>query len=69
VNIKFRTNAEIDPARLAKFVSSQRGAQFAPDGTLKFVSKAVAPPEVLAQLRNLLEELSPATQALPSIPT
>ncbi len=69
ISIKFRTNAEIDPVRLAKFVSSQRGAQFAPDGTLKFVSKAVAPPDVLAQLRSLLEELSPAAQALPSIPT
>ena len=69
VTIKFRQNAEIDPGKLAKFVSSQRGAQFAPDGTLKFVSKAVAPPEVLAQLRSLLEELSPAAQALPSVPS
>ena len=30
-----------------KFVSSQRGAQFTPDGTLKYVSKAVSPGEVL----------------------
>src|SRR5436305_6782095 len=42
VTIKFRQNAEIDPAKLARFVSSQRGAQFTPDGTLKFVSKAIA---------------------------
>jgi transcription-repair coupling factor (superfamily II helicase) len=69
VSIKFRQNAEIDPGRLAKFVSSQRGAQFAPDGTLKYVSKAVSPPEVLAQLRGLLEELSPVAQALPSVPS
>jgi transcription-repair coupling factor (superfamily II helicase) len=69
VNIKFRQNAEIDPGRLAKFVSSQRGAQFAPDGTLKYVSKAVSPPEVLAQLRGLLEELAPSAQALPSVPS
>jgi transcription-repair coupling factor (superfamily II helicase) len=69
VSIKFRQNAEIEPGRLAKFVSSQRGAQFAPDGTLKFVSKAVSPPEVLAQLRGLLEDLSPSTQALPSVPS
>ena len=69
VSIKFRQNAEIEPARLAKFVSSQRGAQFAPDGTLKFVSKAVSPPEVLELLRSLLEELSPAAQSLPSVPS
>ncbi len=69
VSIKFRENAEIDPGKLAKFVSSQRGAQFAPDGTLKYVSKVVAPTEVLAQLRGLLEELSPAAQALPSVPS
>jgi transcription-repair coupling factor (superfamily II helicase) len=69
INIKFRQNAEIDPGRLAKFVSSQRGAQFAPDGTLKYVSKAVSPPEVLAQLRGLLEELAPSAQALPSVPS
>jgi transcription-repair coupling factor (superfamily II helicase) len=69
VSIKFRENAEIDPGRLAKFVSSQRGAQFAPDGTLKFSSRAVSPPEVLAQLRGLLEELSLSAQTLPSVPS
>jgi transcription-repair coupling factor (superfamily II helicase) len=67
VSIKFRQNAAIDPARLAKFVSSQRGAQFAPDGTLKYVSKAVSAPDVLAQLHSLLEELSPATQLEPRV--
>jgi transcription-repair coupling factor (superfamily II helicase) len=69
VSIKFRQNAEIDPGRLAKFVSSQRGAQFAPDGTLKFASKAVSPPEALAQLRGLLEEMSPSAHVLPSVPS
>jgi transcription-repair coupling factor (superfamily II helicase) len=69
MTIKFRQNAEIDPGKLARFVSSQRGAQFTPDGTLKYVSKAVSPEEVLTQLRGLLEELSPAAQALPSLPS
>jgi transcription-repair coupling factor (superfamily II helicase) len=69
VTIKFRQNAEIDPGKLAKFVSSQRGAQFTPDGTLKYASKAVSPAEALSQLRGLLEELSPAAQALPSVPS
>ncbi len=67
VSIKFRQNAEIDPGRLAKFVSSQPGSQFAPDGTLKYISKAVSPPDVLAQLRSLLEELSPSSQPLPAV--
>ena len=69
VTIKFRENAAIDPGRLAQFVSSQRGAQFTPDGTLKYVSKAISPPEVLAQLRGLLEELSPTAQTLPTVPS
>jgi transcription-repair coupling factor (superfamily II helicase) len=69
VSIKFRQNTEIDPGRLAKFVSSQRGAQFAPDGTLKFVSKVVSPTEVLGQLRGLLEDWSPSAQVLPSVPS
>jgi transcription-repair coupling factor (superfamily II helicase) len=59
LNIKFKQNADIDPGKLAQFVASQRGSQFSPDGTLKFVCKSTAPAEVLAQLRNLLEELSP----------
>jgi len=58
VNIKFRQNAGIDPGRLAKFVSSQRGAQFTPDGNLKFSLKVSGAPEILGQLRSLLEELS-----------
>ena len=64
VTIKFRENAGIDPDKLAQFVSSQRGAQFAPDGTLKFMLKATAPADVLSLLRKLLEDLAaeiPAT--------
>ncbi|HXZ40073.1 MAG TPA: transcription-repair coupling factor, partial [Terriglobales bacterium] len=58
VTIKFRQNAVIDPAKLARFVSSQRGAQFTPDGMLKFALKAMSASEVLSQLRNLLEQLA-----------
>src|SRR3989449_2893827 len=58
VTIKFRPNAVIDPAKLAQFVSSQRGAQFTPDGNLKFSLKVSGAPEILGQLRSLLEELS-----------
>jgi transcription-repair coupling factor (superfamily II helicase) len=39
VSIKFSANAAIDPGKLARFVASQRGTQFTPDGTLKFSIK------------------------------
>jgi transcription-repair coupling factor (superfamily II helicase) len=58
VTIKFRQNAGIDPAKLARFVSSQRGAQFTPDGMLKFPLKATAAEEVLGHLEALLEKLA-----------
>jgi len=58
VSIKFRQTAIVDPERLARFVASQRGTQFTPDGALKFVQKATAPEEVLSYLKTLLEELT-----------
>jgi transcription-repair coupling factor (superfamily II helicase) len=58
LTIKFRQNAVIDPGKLARFVSSQRGAQFTPDGMLKFVLKATAAEEVLDHLESLLEMLA-----------
>src|SRR5580693_4102110 len=58
VTIKFRQNAGIDPGKLAQFVSSQRGAQFTPDGMLKFSLKATAAEEVLDHLETLLEKLA-----------
>jgi transcription-repair coupling factor (superfamily II helicase) len=65
VSIKFRQNATVDPEKLARFVSSQRGSQFLPDGTLKFVMKSTAAPEVLDSLQRLMEELT-ASVSLPS---
>jgi transcription-repair coupling factor (superfamily II helicase) len=58
VSIKFRQTATVDPERLARFVASQRGTQFTPDGTLKFLQKSTAPEEVLSHLKTLLEELT-----------
>ena len=58
VTIKFRQNAVIDPAKLAQFVSSQRGTQFSPDGMLKFSLNASAAQEVLRRLRTVLEQLA-----------
>jgi transcription-repair coupling factor (superfamily II helicase) len=58
VTFKFQQNATVDPEQLARFVSAQRGAQFTPDGMLKFVLKATAAEEVLRALRATLEQLS-----------
>ncbi len=58
VTFKFRQNAAVDPEQLARFVSSQKGAQFTPDGMLKFVVKATAADEVLRALRTVLEQLA-----------
>jgi transcription-repair coupling factor (superfamily II helicase) len=67
VSLKFQQNAAVDPEQLARFVSAQRGAQFTPDGMLKFVLKATAANEVLRALRETLEQLSAgATSSLPA---
>jgi transcription-repair coupling factor (superfamily II helicase) len=58
VTFKFRQNAAVDPEQLARFVSTQRGAQFTPDGMLKFALKATAADEVLRALRTVLEQLA-----------
>ncbi|HZQ67061.1 MAG TPA: transcription-repair coupling factor [Terriglobales bacterium] len=63
VSIKFTQNAGVDPERLARFVSSQRGAQFTPEGVLRFNLKAIKAEEILAFLQNLLGEL---TSGVPS---
>ena len=58
VTLKFRQNATVDPEQLARFVSGQRGAQFTPDGMLKFILKATVADEVLRVLRTVLEQLA-----------
>jgi len=58
VTFKFRQSASVDPEQLARFVSAQRGAQFTPDGMLKFVLKPSAAEEVLRALRAVLEQLA-----------
>jgi transcription-repair coupling factor (superfamily II helicase) len=58
VTLKFRQNAAVDPEHLARFVSAQRGANFTPDGMLKFALKAGAAEDVLRSLRTVLEQLA-----------
>jgi transcription-repair coupling factor (superfamily II helicase) len=65
VSVRFRQDAPVDPGKLASFVSSQRGAQFLPDGTLKFLAKGLDARELLEQLQTLLGNL--AENILPSI--
>src|SRR5277367_6192222 len=57
MNIKFSANAAIDLGKLARFVASQKGTQFTPDGTLKFSIKINSAEGILQTLRDLLEEL------------
>ncbi len=66
VTLKFQQNAAVDPEQLARFVSAQRGAQFTPDGMLKFVLKATAPEEVLRTLRTILEQLANTESSTPA---
>ena len=58
ISIRFRADAPIDPVRLASFVSRERGAQFLPDGTLKFRVAGTEANGILTQLRRLLESLA-----------
>src|SRR5579864_6065968 len=58
VTFKFRQNAAVDPEHLARFVSAQRGANFTPDGMLKFALKTGAAEDVLRSLRTVLEQLA-----------
>ncbi len=57
VSIKFGQTAAIDAEKLARFVASQKGTQFTPDGTLKFTVKVDSAEGILQTLRDLLEEL------------
>jgi transcription-repair coupling factor (superfamily II helicase) len=61
VSVNFTQNAAVEPEKLARFVSTQRGAQFTPGGTLKFFIKgATQAEEVLGRIRGVLEELTGA---------
>ena len=62
VIVKFTEMAQIEPARLARFVSQNRGTQFSPGGVLKFTLKATQPEMIIDQLNGLLRELSAETE-------
>ncbi len=60
LHIKFTESAAVDPGRLMKLVAknAKRGAQFTPQGVLRFPIAAVKREEVLAAVQGLLEELA-----------
>jgi transcription-repair coupling factor (superfamily II helicase) len=61
LQIRFAENAAIDPQQLMRLVAknAKRGAQFTPQGVLKFPLAATRPDEVLLEVRDLLEKLAP----------
>jgi transcription-repair coupling factor (superfamily II helicase) len=62
VQIRFMENAAVDPQHLMRLVAknAKRGAQFTPQGLLKFPLAASRPDEVLLEIYELLDKLAPA---------
>jgi len=58
VNVKFGENAAIDPEKLMRFVATKKGANFSPQGVLKYTLVATAAEQVLGNLRIMLEGLA-----------
>lgn len=60
LHIRFTENAGIDPGRLMKLVAmnAKRGAQFTPQGVLRYPLSQTKPDEVLMEIRLLLDELT-----------
>lgn len=62
LQVRFTERAAIDPQQLMKLVArnAKRGAQFTPQGILKYPLATVRPDEVLLEIRELLSNLAPA---------
>jgi transcription-repair coupling factor (superfamily II helicase) len=62
LQIRFTENASVDPQHLMQLVSrnARRGAQFTPQGLLKYPLAASRPDEILLEIHELLESLAPA---------
>ncbi|HEY2467144.1 MAG TPA: transcription-repair coupling factor [Terracidiphilus sp.] len=61
LQIRFMEKAAIDPQHLMRLVArnAKRGAQFTPQGLLKFPMVATRPDDVLLEIRDLLSKLAP----------
>ncbi len=70
LHIRFKENAVIDPQQLMRLVArnASRGAQFTPQGVLKYPLVAVRSDEVLLEIHELLADLATSAegQALPA---
>ncbi|HET9695663.1 MAG TPA: TRCF domain-containing protein, partial [Terriglobales bacterium] len=64
VNIKFGENAAIDPEKLMRFVATKKGANFSPQGVLKYTLSATSADQVLGNLRSILEGLAGQQQPI-----
>jgi transcription-repair coupling factor (superfamily II helicase) len=62
LQIRFMENAAVDPAHLMRLVAknAKRGAQFTPQGLLKYPLAATRPDEVLLEIHEVLAKLAPA---------
>jgi transcription-repair coupling factor (superfamily II helicase) len=62
LQVRFTEHAAIDPQHLMRLVArnAKRGAQFTPQGMLKYPLSATRSDEVLLEIRELLEKLAPA---------
>ena len=61
LQIRFTEKAAVDPQHLMRLVArnAKRGAQFTPQGLLKFPLTATRPDDVLLEIRELLTKLAP----------
>jgi transcription-repair coupling factor (superfamily II helicase) len=57
IHLRFTESANVDPSKLAEFVAGNKGAQFSPGGTLKFVVRSTNAEDVLAKIKDLLQQL------------
>jgi transcription-repair coupling factor (superfamily II helicase) len=62
LHIRFTEHAAVDPQHLMRLVArnAKRGAQFTPQGVLKYPLAATRPDDVLLEIRELLAKLAPA---------
>jgi len=62
LQIRFTENATVDPQQLMRLVArnAKRGAQFTPQGLLKYPLAATRPDEILLEVRELIEKLAAA---------
>jgi transcription-repair coupling factor (superfamily II helicase) len=62
LHIRFMENADIDPQQLMRLVArnANRGAQFTPQGLLKYPLVATRSDEVLLEIHELIANLASA---------